>query len=99
MEDDIVFELCNQAVTKIIGFKPSLNKLNPGSILSNSGAKLLNTPLFTECKVADGEESKVKFEVQLSASKKAVSFKDSIDRPSNDFCAYNDAPDHANDDN
>ena len=50
-EKEIHFELCNQAVTKILGFTPRMNGTCPDSILKNSGAKMLNKPMFLELSV------------------------------------------------
>ena len=47
-KSEIIFELCNQAVTRILGFTPKVNKLLPGSILKKSGVKMLNKPIFLE---------------------------------------------------
>ena len=40
--------MCNQAVTKILGFTPKVDKLLPGSILKQSGVKMLKKPIFLE---------------------------------------------------
>ena len=55
-EKEIHFELCNQAVSKILGFTPRMNRLCPGSILKNSGSKMLNQPIFLELEVDEKDD-------------------------------------------
>ena len=47
---ELVFDLCNQAVTKIFGFTPQLSKGKERGILKNSGYELSSTPMFMELK-------------------------------------------------
>jgi len=48
---ELVFDLCNQAVTKIFGFTPQfLERRNTKGILRNSGFELSKTPMFMELK-------------------------------------------------
>ena len=42
------FELCNQAVAKILGFMPTMQMQYPGSILKHTGMKMLSKPMFLE---------------------------------------------------
>ena len=63
-------------MTKILGFTPVMNQPTIGSILKNSGAKLLNTPLFLECKL-DGADNPIKYdklELLSGLKKKQVKF-------------------------
>ena len=52
-----VFELCNKAVSKMLGFTPQVKQPQPNSILKTSSIKLFHTPLFQEYGQHPDEES------------------------------------------
>ena len=67
------FELCNQAVAKILGFMPTMEAQFPGSILKHTGMKMLSKPMFLELGTDENERTVTVPDIAA----KQVRFKDS----------------------